>query len=360
MKALVLCAGKATRLRPVTHSLPKSMLPLANRPILFHILEQIREAGIQEVGIVVSPETESSIREAVGNGSRWACRATYLVQSSPLGLAHAVQISQGFLMDSPFLMFLGDNLIEEGVAQFVKEFNLLQPDAYILLKEVADPRAFGVAELDESGRLVRLVEKPKEPKSNLAMVGGYLFTPCIHSAIAQIKPSWRNELEITDAIQKLLEMGKTVASHVLRGRWLDIGKIEDLLEANRFMLEKHVQPTNGNGRWGERSHVDHRAEIGERTSIEDSVILESVSIAEGCQIRHCIIGPCTSIGKESKIEDSSIQNSLIMGDCSIDKVGLLTDSVIGRRSRVKGFTNDSGPVRLVLSDDGRAEVAKSW
>ena len=241
MKALILCAGKGTRLKPLTNPIPKQLLPVANQPILFYVLDQLREGAITDIGIVISPETGSCIKEAVGDGSKWKAHMSYILQPEPLGLAHAVKMAQGFLGNSPFLLFLGDNLIEGSLRSFIEQFNAFSPEALILLKEVVDPSRFGVAEVDSSGKVLNLVEKPTEPKSNLALAGVYLFTPEIHQAIAHLKPSWRGELEITDAIQKLVEAGKDVRSHILTGRWFDIGNKEDLLEANQVMLDNYLK-----------------------------------------------------------------------------------------------------------------------
>ena len=333
MKALILCAGKGTRLKPLTNAMAKPLLPVANKPLLFYILEQIRGADIADIGIIISPKMGKRIKEAAGDGSKWDAHITYIVQSEPLGLAHAVKAAQDFLGNSCFLMFLGDNLIESGVRDFVDRFNTYAPDTLILLKEVLDPRAFGVAELDASGRVLRVVEKPREPKSNLALAGVYLFTPEIHEAIAGIEPSWRGEYEITDAIQKLLEMGKRVRSHILRGWWLDTGTKDDLLKANQVVLDDFLR-RDIKGNVDSKSHIVGRVEIRQGTEVIDSTIRGPVSIAEDCRIKNSVIGPFTSIGAGTVIEDSSVEHSVILENCRLCKIERLADSVSGRSTDV--------------------------
>ncbi len=355
MKALILAGGKGTRLKPLTNTIAKQLLPVANKPTLFYVLDQIREAGITDIGIIISPETGHCIREAAGDGSAWTAHITYIVQPEPLGLAHAVKTSQDFLDDSPFLMFLGDNLIQGGVKAFVEEFNSFHPDALILLKEVSDPRLFGVAELDGSGRVMHLVEKPKEPKSNLALVGIYLFTPEIHRIIGQLKPSWRGELEITDAIQGLLSLGKDVRSHILQGWWLDTGKKDDLLEANRIVLDGYLK-REIEGEVDSESQITGRVEIRRGTKIERSLIRGPVSIAADCRIINSFIGPFTSIGAGTVISNSSIEHSVILENCHILKVERLADSIIGRNTEVVKQEQSFGAVRLFVGDDARVEL----
>ncbi len=355
MKALILCGGKGTRLKPLTNTMAKQLLLVANKPILFYVLEQIAEANIVDVGIIISPDTGIYIREAVGDGSRWRMQITYIMQTEPLGLSHAVKTAQDFLGESPFLMVLGDNLIEVGVKKFVQEFEANHPDALVLLKEVTEPRFFGVAELNNNGKLVHVVEKPKDPKSNLALAGVYFFAPVIHQAIAQIKPSWRGELEITDAIQKLLDMGKEVRSHIMTGWWLDTGKKDDLLEANRVVLDGYLE-RDIKGTVDPESSIVGRVEIGQGAKIKSSTIRGPVSIGEDCQISDSLIHPFTSIGKGSIIETSSIEHSVIFENCLISKIERLSDSIIGKGTSVVKAEKNFKTVRLFIGDDARVEL----
>ena len=355
MKALVLAAGKGTRLRPLTNTIPKHLLPVGNKPILFHVLDYIKEAGIKDIGIVVSPDSGSYVEESIGTGSEWGGQFTFIVQPEPLGLAHAVKVAQGFLGDSPFLMFLGDNLIQEGVKDFLNEFYASNADASIVLKEVPDPRAFGVAELDSSGRVVHLVEKPSEPKSNLAIIGIYLFTAEIHKAIAQTKPSWRGELEITDAIQKLLEMEKEIRSHLVRGWWLDIGSNDGLIEANRVVLDASLE-RDIKGDLDSQSRIVGRVQMGEGTKLESSRVQGPVSIAEYCRIKGSIIKPFTNIRAGTVVEDSFLEHSIILENCQILKIKHLANSVIGRNTVLIGQGKSPEKISMFVGDDCRVEL----
>lgn len=355
MKALILAGGKGTRLKPITHTIPKQLLPVANKPIMFYVLDQIREAGITDISIIISPETGAYIKEAVGEGLQWDSKITYIVQDEPRGLAHAVKTARTFLGKSTFLMFLGDNLIEGGVKSFVQEFKRHSPDALVLLKEVSDPRLFGVAELNSKGEVTHLVEKPKEPKTNLALVGIYLFTPEIHKAIAQIKPSWRGELEITDAIQKLLDMGKKVRSHILKGWWLDTGKKDDLLEANRVVLDSLLK-RDVKGDIDSKSKIVGRVEIKNGARIENSTVRGPVSIAEGCHIKSSFIGPFTSVGAGTIIEDSSVGHSVILENSRIHRIERLEDSLIGTRVELRRADERFKAVKIFVGCDSSLEL----
>ena len=350
MKALVLCAGKGTRLRPVTHSTPKHLIPVANRPILSYVLSQIADAGIQDVGLVISPDSGARIRQDVGDGSEWSLNASYVVQENPKGLSHAVEVSRDYLGDSDFLMFLGDNLIEGGVTPIVEEFRAHKPDGLVLLKAVEDPRRFGVAELDAQGRVERLVEKPKEPKSTLALVGAYVFTAAIHDAIDRIAPSWRGELEITDSIQLLLNMGKTVFSHELMGWWLDTGTRDDILEANRVLLDV----SSSKGCRTIEGMALGASGVSPDATLSDCELREPVAIAAGCTLKNCHVGPHTSIGACSTLENVTVADSIIMADTRILGPVSLGGSIVGARTSVRMDLRGE-TTRLFLADDSVLE-----
>jgi len=349
MKALVLCGGSGTRLKPFTETTAKQLLPVANRPVLYYILEHITGAGIDDIGIIIAPGTGLDIKETLGSGSRWGARLTYILQPQPLGLAHAVKTAGDFLADSPFLMFLGDNLTMNGLTAYAEEFNLHSPDALVLLKEVADPHLFGIGELGSNGRLVDVVEKPRQPKSNLALVGMYFFSPRIHRAIAQIKPSGRGELEITDAIKKLLELGGDVKSRILDGWWLDIGGKESLLEANHIVLEEFLQ-SSIKGDVDSNSRTTGSVEIGEGTNVINSLIHGPVSIAENCRIKDSVIQAFSSIAAGTNIENSCLEESIIFEGCSISNIGHMANSIIGRGALVSGQEDKPEVAKLFVGD----------
>jgi glucose-1-phosphate thymidylyltransferase len=350
VKALVLAAGKGTRLRPLTNTVPKHLLPVGDKPLLFHVLDYIKDAGIKEVGIVVSPDSGPYIEEALAARRGWKKKATFIVQTEPMGLAHAVKVAHDFLGDSPFLMLLGDNLIQGGLKGFLGEFHTSGPDASILLKEVPNPSAFGVAELDSSGRVVHLEEKPKKPRSNLAIVGVYLFTAEIHKAIAEIRPSWRGELEITDAIQKLLDMGKQITSHVVHGWWLDIGSCEALIEANRIILDGFLK-RNVKGEIDSHSHITGRVQIGEGTKCESSIIQGPVLIGANCRMRNSIIKPFTNIMAGTVVEESSLELSVILENCQISRIKCLAGSVVGRNTVLAAHGKNTEKMTMFVGDD---------
>ena len=314
MKGLILSGGKGTRLRPLTHTSAKQLVPVANKPVLFYGIEAMAEAGITEVGIIIAPETGGEIREAAGDGSRFGVRIEYIEQDAPLGLAHAVLTAEEFLGDTPFVMYLGDNLLRNGIVALVDTFREEQPDALILLTPVPDPENYGVAELDGDNRVARLVEKPKEPKTDLALVGVYMFTPAIFDAARSIEPSWRNELEITDAIQTLVDRNLRVDPHIVHGWWKDTGQVHDMLEANRLILDDLDERIEGElvG-----SKVEGRVVIEQGARLENTTVRGPAVIGSGAQLVNAYIGPYTAIGENVRIEDAELEHSIVMSGSTI-------------------------------------------
>ncbi len=354
-KGLILSGGKGTRLRPLTYTSAKQLVPVANKPVLFYGIEALAEAGITEIGIVVG-DTAAEIRQAVGDGSRWGVRVTYIEQDAPRGLAHAVLISEAFLGRAPFVMYLGDNLLNKGIAPFVREFERERPAAQILLARVPDPQMFGVAEL-EDGRVVRLVEKPTAPKSDLALVGVYLFGPDIFDAVKRIKPSFRDELEITDAIQDLIDRGLEVRPHIVDGWWKDTGKLEDMLEANRLILDTLVRRIDG--QVDDASRIEGKVVVEAGAVVEHSVIRGPVIIGAGARIVHAYVGPFTAIMNDVEIRGSEVEHSIILEGSSVcDLENRVVDSLIGKNVRISRVNLKPSAYRFMLGDN--SEVGIRW
>jgi glucose-1-phosphate thymidylyltransferase len=362
VKALILAGGAGTRLRPITHTRAKQLVPVANKPILFYGLEAIADAGIKEVGIVVG-ETADEVRAAVGDGSVWGLTVTYLPQEAPLGLAHAVLIAREFLADDDFVMYLGDNMLKQSLKDFVDRFEAdrartMLPtldgesadgaSAQILLKPVPDPHRFGVAELGDDGSVIRLLEKPPEPPSNLALVGVYLFDPRVHDAVASIQPSARGELEITDAIQWLVDRGYRVRSEVLEGWWIDTGKLTPLLEANRLILE-NLEPRI-EGEVDETSEVEGRVVIEAGARLVRSRVRGPAMIGSGTALFDSFVGPFSAIGSNCVIEGSEVEHSVILDDCRVVGVDRLEDSLLGHHVEVSRSHLRPRATRLMVGD----------
>jgi glucose-1-phosphate thymidylyltransferase len=350
LKGLVLSGGKGSRLRPLTYTAAKQLVPVANRPILYYVLDNMAAAGVQEVGIIISPETGQAIQNAVGDGSHWGMNVTYILQQEPLGLAHAVKVARGFLGMSRFVMYLGDNLIGSDITKFREDFERSGADATILLKAVDSPSGFGIAEIDRDGRVGKLVEKPREPKSNLALVGIYFFSPKIHQAIDSIQPSWRGELEITDAIQRLLEDGSKVLSVQLTQWWLDTGKKDDLLTANTVVLDECVQ-RQVVGQIDALSHVTGRVQVGKESRIINSTVRGPAVIGENVHIEESFIGPFTSVANGCRICHSAVEHCVLLENSSVERIDRLEDSLIGKGSRIMGAKENHHAYRLSIGDD---------
>ncbi|MGH2683602.1 MAG: glucose-1-phosphate thymidylyltransferase [Actinomycetota bacterium] len=352
MKALVLSGGEGTRLRPITHTSSKQLIPVANKPILFYGLESIAAAGIREVGIVVG-STAPEIQAAVGDGSAWDLDVTYIHQEAPLGLAHAVLVSRDFLGDDDFVMYLGDNVLLEGITAFVKEFERHSPNAQIFLAAVPEPERFGVAVL-EGDRVVRLVEKPKQHLSDLALVGVYLFDASVHEAVASVKPSWRGELEITDSIQYLIDKGRAVRAEMVTDWWKDTGKLEDLLEANRMMLS--VLESRVDGDVDESSRIIGQVIVERGAKVSRSVVRGPAIIGEDSFVEDSVIGPDASIYFGCRIEGSQIEDSIVMERCKIEDVRGMAQSLLGKDVEVRRGKGRPAMYRLMLGDQSQVEV----
>jgi glucose-1-phosphate thymidylyltransferase len=355
MKGLILSGGRGTRLRPLTYTSAKQLVPVANKPVLFYGIEALAEAGIRDIGIVVG-DTQAEIRAAVGSGSAWGVSITYIEQDAPRGLAHAVMISEPFIGSDPFVMYLGDNLLNKGITTFVEQFVRDKPAAQILLARVPDPQMFGVAEL-LNGRVIRLVEKPQEPKSDLALVGVYMFSPAVFEAVKSIRPSFRNELEITDAIQHLIDRGLDVRPHIVDGWWKDTGKLEDMLEANRLILDLIERRVEGSV--DSESRVEGKVIIEPGAIVEHSVVRGPVIIGARARIVNAYVGPFTSIMGDAEVRDSEIEHSIVLEGSSISNLSArIEDSLIGKNVRIYRLPVKPSAYRFMLGDN--SEVGIRW
>jgi glucose-1-phosphate thymidylyltransferase len=352
VKGLILAGGKGTRLRPITHTSAKQLVPVANKPILFYGLEAMREAGIREVGMVVG-DTAAEVEAAVDDGSAWDLEVTYINQPEPLGLAHAVIVSREYLSEDDFVMYLGDNLLLEGLGGFVEGFERHRPNAQIFLAAVPEPERFGVAAL-EGDRVVRLVEKPKEHISDLALVGVYLFDATVHEAVASVEPSWRGELEITDSIQHLIDSGRTVRAEMVTGWWKDTGHLEDLLEANRMMLSRLEPRIEGDA--DEASSLIGPVSVAQGAKVSRSVIRGPAVVGEDTVVEDSLVGPNASISFGCRIENSQIEDSIVMERCRVSDIRAMAQSLLGKDVEVRRGRDGAAMYRLMLGDQSQVEV----
>jgi glucose-1-phosphate thymidylyltransferase len=353
MRGLILSGGKGTRLRPITHTSAKQLVPVANKPVLFYGIEAMAEAGIREIGIIIAPETGDEIRAAAGDGSRFGVEITYVVQDEPAGLAHAVLTAEPFLGDEPFVMYLGDNLLQDGIAELVGAFRASGPDALILLTPVPDPENYGVAEL-EDGRVVRLSEKPPEPKTDLALVGVYMFTAAIHDAARAIEPSGRGELEITDAIQHLVDRGARVEPHIVAGWWKDTGRLDDMLEANRLILDRLEARIDGEL---VDSTADGRVQIEAGARLENCTVRGPAVIAAGARLTDCYIGPYTAIGENCVIERAEVEHSILLAGVTVVGLeGRMESSLLGRNVTIGRGDRQPRAYRFMVGDNSEIGI----
>jgi glucose-1-phosphate thymidylyltransferase len=356
LKGLILSGGKGTRLRPITYTSAKQLVPVANKPVLFYGIEAMAEAGIEQVGIVIAPETGPEIEAAAGDGSRFGVRISYIVQDEPLGLAHAVLTAEPFLGASPFVMYLGDNLLQGGISDLVAAFRAHEPDALILLTPVPDPENYGVAELAPGtvGRVVRLVEKPTEPATDLALVGVYMFTAAVHDAARAIAPSARGELEITDALQHLVDSGLRVEPHIVRGWWKDTGRLEDMLEANRLILDNVRERVEGELI---DSQVDGRVVIERGARLERTRVRGPAIVGADARLSDCYIGPYTAIGERCTISGSEVEHSILLAGCTVsDLDGRMESSLLGRNVTIRRGERQPRAYRFMVGDNSDISI----
>ena len=353
LKGLILSGGKGTRLRPITYTSAKQLVPVANKPVLFYGLEAMAQAGIHSVGIIIAPETGDEIRVAVGDGSQFGLEVEFIVQDEPLGLAHAVLTARAFLGRSPFVMYLGDNLLQGGIVELVQAFRANAPDALILLTPVPDPQNYGVAELDGE-RVVRLVEKPPEPATDLALVGVYMFTPTIHEAADAIEPSARGELEITDAIQHLVDGGLRVEPHIVRGWWKDTGRLDDMLEANRLILDNLETRVEGDL---VESHADGRVVIEPGARLERSTVRGPAVIGAGARLVDAYVGPYTAVGEACVIRNAEVEHSILLAGSSVEDLnGRMESSLLGRNVAVRRDGRSPRAYRFMVGDNSEIGI----
>ncbi len=355
LKGLILSGGRGTRLRPITYTSAKQLVPVANKPVLFFGIEAMVAAGIEEIGIIIAPETGEEIKQVTGDGSRFGVKITYILQDEPAGLAHAVLTAEPFLGDSPFVMYLGDNLLQGGITDLVAAFREHEPDALILLTPVPDPQNFGVAELTD-GRVTRLVEKPAEPATDLALVGVYMFTGGIHEAARAIEPSARGELEITDAIQHLVDTGRRVEPHVVQGWWKDTGRLDDMLEANRLVLDTIVTRLDGELH-DSRTHGRVVVEAGAR--LERSTVRGPAIIGAGAQLTDCYVGPYTAVGSGCVVERAEIEHSILLERSSIRHLdGRMESSLLGRNVHITRSIGQPRAFQFLVGDNSHISILR--
>ncbi len=359
LKGLILSGGKGTRLRPITHTSAKQLVPVANKPVLFYGIEAMAQAGIEHIGIVIAPETGGEIEAAAGDGSRFGVQIEYVVQDEPLGLAHAVLTAERFLGEDPFVMYLGDNLLQGGITELVNAFREHRPDALILLTAVPDPENYGVAELGpaaagEVGSVVRLIEKPAQPATDLALVGVYMFTAAVHDAARAIAPSARGELEITDAIQHLVDGGMRVEPHIVRGWWKDTGRLEDMLEANRLILDNLVGRIDGELI---DSQVDGRVVIEAGAQLTNTTVRGPAIVGAGARLRDCYVGPYTAVGDGCEIEGAEVEHSILLAGSRVRHLdGRMESSLLGRNASICRSEGQPRAYRFMVGDNSDISI----